>query len=179
MSKSSVKKELSLLNREQLIEVVLTAYQSNKAVKDYFDFFAEPDVDKLYDRYIRDITKEIIRGKRNRSTARISRIRKSIKDFESLNPGAEPVIKLRLQVIEMLITQESIREYSDTLINGTLKLLNDTIEYAEKNELVSTAMSRIVTMTAECHDSSRHFRDFLRRNIQPPGQLCAKKKTTK
>lgn len=44
MSKTALKKELDSLTREQIIEVILTAYSSNKSIKDYFDFFAMPDV---------------------------------------------------------------------------------------------------------------------------------------
>ena len=168
MSKSALKKELSQLSHEQIIDVVLTAYSSNKAIKDYFDFFATPDVDKLYDKHMRDLTKEISRGKYHQSTARISRIRKTLKDFESFNPGTERVRDLRLAAIEMLIEHESIKNYSDTLINGTLRLLNDTIAYADRNLIFDSTMQSVDRILEERNDRSRHFRSFLRRNLEMP-----------
>ncbi|MDE6367743.1 MAG: hypothetical protein K2K94_00725 [Muribaculaceae bacterium] len=103
MSKIALKKELMGLSREQIVDVVLTAYSSNKAIKDYFDFFTVPDVEKLYERFVRELTKEIMRGKYHQSTARISRIKKSIKNFESFNPGVERVRDLRLLAVDMLV----------------------------------------------------------------------------
>ncbi len=170
MSKIALKKELAGLSHEQIIDVVLTAYSANKAIKDYFDFFADPDVEKLYDRFMREITKEIMRGKYRLSTARISRIRKWLKDFEGFNPGVERVRDLRLATIDRLIEQEKIKIYSDTLIRGTLKLLNDTIVYADRHLIFDTTMGEIERITADTTDRSRHFRAFLKRNIELPQQ---------
>ncbi|MDE5566886.1 MAG: hypothetical protein K2J12_00440 [Muribaculaceae bacterium] len=168
MSKTALKKELESLTREQIIDVVLTAYSSKKSIKDYFDFFAMPDVDKLYEKFLRELTKEIGRGKYRHSTARISRIRKSIKDFESFNPGIDRVRDLRIATINMLIEQERIKNFSDTLINGTLKLLNDTIAYADRNLIFDSTMREIEKCVAERNDRSRHFRAFLKRNMELP-----------
>lgn len=151
-----------------MIEVVLNAYSANKATKEYFEFFINPDVDKLYERFSREISKEILRGKHNRSTARISRIRKSIKDFESFNPGAERVRDLRLQTVGMLVEAEKTKTYTDTLIRGTLKLLNDTILYADKHLIFDSSMHDIDIIVAEHSDRSRHFRAFLKRNLELP-----------
>ena len=160
MSKLALKKELATLSREQIIDVLLTAYASNKAIKDYFDFFADPDIDRLYDRFVREMTKEIARGKYHQSTA--------IKDFEAFNPGPERVRDLRLQAVRMLIERESERNFSDTLINGTLKLLNDTIAYADRNLIFAGTMTEVDVIIRETSDRSKHFRAYLRRNIQLP-----------
>lgn len=168
MSKLTLKKELSSLTREQIIDVLLTAYSSNKAIKDYFDFFADPDVDKLYERHQKELTKEILRGKYRQSTARISRLKKTIKNFESFNPGAERIRDLRLWTVSALIEQEKYKDYSDTLINGTLKLLNDTIVYADRNLIFDSTMTIVNQLVKETSDRSRHFRAFLRRNLTLP-----------
>ncbi len=168
MSKIALKKELMSLSREQIIDVMLTAYSSNKSVKEYFDFFTNPDVDKLYDRFARELIKEIIRGKYHQSTARISRIRKSIKSFESFNPGVERVRDLQLFAVEMLIEQEKVKNYSDTLINGTLKLLNDAIAFADKNLIFDSTMKQVDSIIAETTDRSRFFRSFLRNSLELP-----------
>ena len=48
MSKTSLKKELSGYTKEQLIEVVLDLYAARKDVKDYFDFFLDPNSKKTF-----------------------------------------------------------------------------------------------------------------------------------
>lgn len=171
MSKSTLKKELNGLSHEQIIDVVLTAYSSNKAIKDYFDFFVNPDVDKLYQRFSSEISKEIIRGKYGRSTARISRIKKSIKSFESYNPGVERCRDLRLSTVEALIDREQSHEYSDTLINGTLKLLNDTLAYADKNLIIDSTIQKVDEILAVRNDRSKYFRKFLKNNLELPTEI--------
>lgn len=168
MSRKNLKKELSQLDREQLIEVIMTAYSSNKAIKDYFDFFAEPDIDKLFEKHRTALGKEITRSKRRQSTARISRIKKTIKDFESFNPGAELSISLRLFAVESLIDQESVKTYSETLIKGTLKLLNDTLAFADRKLLFDGTIEAVDKLLSEEHTLSISFRRFLRNNIDHP-----------
>ena len=168
MSKLSLKKELATLSREQLTEVILTAYSANKTIKEYFDFFVTPDVDKLYEKHRTAITKEILRGKYHQSTARISHIRKFIKDFTSFGPGPEKVCELRLFAIEMLILQELNKNYSDTLINGTVNLVTDTLAYADRNLMFDTVMKRIDQLIAPTNDRSKHFRGYIRRFMELP-----------
>lgn len=168
MSKQSLKKELTTLSREQLTEVILTAYSANKTIKEYFDFFVTPDVDKLYEKHKTAIFKEILRGKYHQSTARISRIRKSIKDFTSFGPGPEKVCELRLYAIELLIRQELNKNYSDTLINGTVNLVSDTLAYADRNLIFDSVMKQVDKLTAPTEDRNKYFRDYIRRNITLP-----------
>ncbi len=68
----------------------------------------------------------------------------------------------------MLIERESERNFSDTLINGTLKLLNDTIAYADRNLIFAGTMTEVDVIIRETSDRSKHFRAYLRRNIQLP-----------
>lgn len=171
MSKLALKKELATMSREQLTDVILTAYSANKAIKDYFDFFVNPDVDKLYNKFSSAIFKEITRRKYHQSTARISRIKKAIKDFTAYGPGPEKVCELRLTAISMLITQEMTNNYSNTLINGTLSLLNDTIIYADRNLMFKNVMEQIDRLIAPTNDRSKYFRKYLRNNVELPSAL--------
>lgn len=171
MSKLALKKELATMSREQLTDIILTAYSSNKTIKEYFDFFITPDADKLYDKFMLALVKEIIRGKYHQSTARISRIRKIIKDFTSFSPGPEKVCELRLAAVGMLIEQEKVKNYSDTLIRGTLTLLNDTIVYADRNLMFKSVMEQISRLIEPTNDRSKYFRQFLRNNLDVPVTL--------
>jgi len=47
MSKFSLKKHLQSLTKEQIVEVVLDAYNNSKAVQEYFDFYLQPFEQKL------------------------------------------------------------------------------------------------------------------------------------
>ena len=60
------------------------------------------------------------------------------------------------------------KEYSDTLINGTLRLLNDTILYSDRNLIFDTTISAVNDLLKERNDRSRYFRKFLRNHLQLP-----------
>ncbi len=66
------------MSKEQIIEVVLDIYSSRKDAKEYFDFFLNPDVEKLLDRYRNLAVKEFSRNKRRWSKARITVIKRKI-----------------------------------------------------------------------------------------------------
>lgn len=167
MSKTTLKKELASLSREQLIDVILTAYSANKSIKEYFDFFCNPDVDKLYDKYLYTIAKEISRNKHHYSTARISRIKKTLKEFQALNPGVEIVRALRLQTAFLLIDAYNYYTFSYPLVNGTLTILNDTIAFADKNLIVDSTIEAIMEMLNDKDnlEGTKHFRKFLAANL--------------
>ncbi|MDE5643478.1 MAG: hypothetical protein K2I56_08295, partial [Muribaculaceae bacterium] len=64
MSKAKLKKELELMSREQLIDIILNVYSARKEAKEYFEFFLNPDSDALLEKYRELVKKEVIRAKR-------------------------------------------------------------------------------------------------------------------
>ena len=70
MGKLQLKKELALMSHEEIVQIVMDAYAARREVKEYFDFFLNPDIDKLRDKTLARIDREITRGKHGRSTAR-------------------------------------------------------------------------------------------------------------
>ena len=67
MSKTALRKQLREMPREELEQVVMELYESRKEVKDYFDFYLDPDVDRLMDRYRKLLLKEASRCSRGYS----------------------------------------------------------------------------------------------------------------
>lgn len=131
MSKVQLRRELAGLSKDQLIEVVLDAYAARREIKAYFDFFINPDVEKLIDKYEKDIAKEFSRSKWGRSKARISHITRLLKDFEGYNPGAEHVVAVYLFTIGFGMLTEYNVNFPDTLLKGLSKLIIKTLEYAD------------------------------------------------
>ena len=82
MSKLRLTKEIKQLERHQLEQMILDAYAARKGIKEYFDFFLNPDVDKLIEKYKVAASKEFNRSKRGHSKARISVIKKLLKNLK-------------------------------------------------------------------------------------------------
>jgi len=163
--KSALKKELFSLDREQLIQLILDLYSARKEAKTYFDFFLNPDVDKLYEKYRIAIEKELDRSRRHRSTARISRIRASIKEFASFDPGAEAVVNLMIYTIKAALIIQYRREFSRTLLMGMGKLCKDCLEYADRNEIYSYAY-KLLELALNGESGYIGFVNLMRKSIE-------------
>jgi Na+-transporting NADH:ubiquinone oxidoreductase subunit NqrC len=51
MSLTDIKKELKKLDKDKLIHLVADLYKKNKSVKEYFDFYVNPNEKYLFDKH--------------------------------------------------------------------------------------------------------------------------------
>ena len=58
MSKSALKKHLQSLNKDQIIETVLEMYDGIKPVKEYLEYYLQPDEKAMFEKYKKLITDE-------------------------------------------------------------------------------------------------------------------------
>lgn len=148
MSKSLLKKELITFTREELVEVILNTYDSSKEAKEYFEFFINPDADKLLETKTQLIAKEISRTRRGGySKFRISHIRSVIKGFASFGVTSEYVARLMSSTIAMLTGHYRYYHYTETQTKGLLKLVADYIMYCDAHGMLQTALDYINGLT--------------------------------
>ncbi|MDE7427485.1 MAG: hypothetical protein K2M79_06765 [Muribaculaceae bacterium] len=161
MSKSALKKELKELTSEQLTEVILQAYDINKAVRAYFDYYATPEPEKLYSKYWKVISKEMGRTRYRDCVARISRIKKAIAEYESFGPGMELVLQLKLDTIEALLVKARWYNFSKPLTSGTAKLAVDIMKGAEKHHIYSEAFNGLTKIIQNRDNGFLSFRKYV------------------
>jgi Na+-transporting NADH:ubiquinone oxidoreductase subunit NqrC len=53
MGLTDIKKELKKLDKDKLIDLVAALYKKNKSVKEFFDFYVNPDERELFNKYSR------------------------------------------------------------------------------------------------------------------------------
>ena len=100
MSKTTLKKELQKLTKEQLVEQVLDLYDKNKSVKEFYNFYLNPASEKeLFEKYKQVIVNEFY-PKRGDSKMRFSVCKKAISDFKALSPEPELIADLMLCIAE-------------------------------------------------------------------------------
>lgn len=164
-TKTMLKRELATLTREQLIELIMNTYGLSSEVKQYYDFFVDPDVEKLLEKYKLAISKELSRTKYGRrSKARISVINKNLKQFRMLDPGSEWVIKLWVYMLQYAAATESAVYFSDTLYSGLMRSLVSLMDYADTNyqlDKVLAEMQKIIDSPI----TTETFERLMRRNI--------------
>ncbi len=98
--KPNLKKHLSALTKEQIIEVILELYDARKEAKEYLEFYLNPNEDEKLEEYKRIIRDEFF-PKRGEPKCRFNICRKAISDFKKLKPHPACLADLMLYYIEM------------------------------------------------------------------------------
>lgn len=143
MSKSKLKKELQSFSREQLIEVILAAYDSSSKAKEYFEFFLNPDADALMDKAIEAIRKALDRNKWGECKGRISHIRKIVREYGAFGVGVEKHAVMVLMAFELILEQSNYRYLSEPLKKGMLAFAAEYAVMAAKNGFLEEATAKI------------------------------------
>ena len=165
MSKIQLKKELKNFDREQLIQLILDVYSARKDAKAYFDFFVNPDVETLIEKYKKALFKEMNRGKYRDSKARISKIKQLLKEFASYGIDIEYQIQLALYVIDLSLEVERRLYYSKTLYNGMQAILQDVLTMADKAAVFEETITQINKILSG-NKGTRHYVNFLKRALE-------------
>lgn len=103
MSKIKLKKELQKLTKEQIVEQILDLYDKNKAVKEFYDFYLNPNPKResdLAEKYKKLIRKEFDVENPMRAGLKFSIAKRAISDFKALQPSAEALADVMLYLPE-------------------------------------------------------------------------------
>ncbi len=160
MSRTSLKKELSNLTAPQLVEVILDAYESRPEIKEYFEYYLNPDVVKLTDKYMRVIVKEFNRSKRHYSKARVSVVNKTLKQYRSFAPGADNEVKFILAILDTMALAEMSVDFTETQWNLVTKLVHAALAIADSAGIIDQAVIPLSLLAAD--DSRLCTRYFVR-----------------
>jgi hypothetical protein len=138
MSKASLKKYLQSLPKEQLIETVLEMYDNMKPVKEYLEFFLNPNEKEMFDKYKAIIVNEFYpRGKYTDPKTRFSVAKKAIADFRALKPSPEILANLMLTLPEMACQfTYDYGDMSEQYYNSAYNNFKAAMEYIHKNNLL-------------------------------------------
>lgn len=100
MSKSTIKKLLQSMTKENIIEMVLELYSARKEAKEYLEFYASPDEKGKLEEYKSIIREEFYPKKRREPQTRFSICRKAVADFKKLKPSADALAELMVSYME-------------------------------------------------------------------------------
>jgi len=98
MGLTDIKKELKKLDKNKIIDLVADLYKKNKSVKEFFDFYVNPDERELFNKY-RDKVFEAFYPKRGYSY-KLKDGKQAISDFKKLGPSSDLLADLMLFYVE-------------------------------------------------------------------------------
>ena len=143
MSKTALKKAIKELDPEQLRELILDIYEAKCDSRYYLDFFVNPDINTRLEAAKAAIGKELRRGSRGVSKARISVVKKAIASITCLQPGPEECVEIMKYGVVSLCLTAHVFSFKEGLVKSTAKLLNDTLAYADRNQLLGSCLTTI------------------------------------
>ena len=134
------------MDADQLRELILDVYSARKEAKEYFEFFLDPDVDKLRDKLWTVIEKELNRTKRRQLAARFSHITAQLKYFESMGIDAERVLGFMLRTLTLAVFLECRFYAAPSYVNGIVRLFGQTVKYADAHLLFAQNVENFNTL---------------------------------
>jgi hypothetical protein len=98
MSLSDIKRELKKLDKDKLIDLIADLYKKNKSVKEFLDFYVEPNERELFRKY-REKVFESFFPKRGFGYS-LKNGKQAISDYRKLGPSSESLADLMLFYVE-------------------------------------------------------------------------------
>lgn len=98
MGLTDIKKELKKLDKDKLIDLFADLYKKNKSVKEFFDFYVNPDERELFNKY-RDKVFEAFYPRRG-YTYKLKDGKQAISDFKKLGLSSDLLADLMLFYVE-------------------------------------------------------------------------------
>lgn len=98
MGFSEIKKELQKLDKDKIIELVADLYKKNKSIKEFFDYYINPNERELFEKY-REKIFEAFYPKRGYNH-KLKDGKQAISDFKKLSPSADFLADLMLYYVE-------------------------------------------------------------------------------
>lgn len=98
MGLTDIKKELKKLDKDKLIDLVADLYKKNKSVKEFFDFYVNPNERELFNKY-KDKVFEAFYPRRGYNY-KLKDGKQAISDFKKLGPSLDFLADLMLFYVE-------------------------------------------------------------------------------
>lgn len=148
MSKSSLKKALGELTKQQLAQMVCELYDSRREAKEYLDYWLSPNPDKALADYKEAVDKMFFYSTgKNRSQPAANDLRRHVKHFSSLVFDSEKTADLLLHIaerqFEWLTRRTSGCMQAEKAVRRALKQAADYIESAALEEQFGLRLGRL------------------------------------
>ena len=149
MSKSQVKKLLTGMSKEDVINVVLELYDARKAAREYLDYFVNLNETGELEKFKKIVLKEFDDDLSRNPQCRFSVCRKTLSDFKKLAPSADTLAEAMVFYVERIYefsfcNGDLWEQYYDSGISN----FRSALKFLIKNKLLESMMPRIVQIMA-------------------------------
>lgn len=160
MGLTDIKKELKKLDKEKLIDLVADLYKKNKSVKEFFDFYVNPDESELFKKY-RDKVFEAFYPKRGYSY-KLKDGKQAISDFKKLGPATELLANLMLFYVETGVKfTNDFGDINEAFYKSLATTFVDALRIMNKENFLDKFEERVDKIIADTSGIGWGFHDYL------------------
>ncbi|HCT84192.1 MAG: hypothetical protein A2X11_12950 [Bacteroidetes bacterium GWE2_42_24] len=160
MGLSEVKQELRKLDKERLVDLLSDLYKKNKSVKEYLDFYVNPNEKELFLKY-KDKVYEAFYPKRG-DRLKLSDGKKAISDFKKLEASKELLSDLMLFYAETGV--EFTNEFGDIdepFYNSIASVYSNALALMDKENILDKFAERAKKIVDDTSGIGWGFHDEL------------------
>ncbi len=160
MGLTDIKKELKKLDKDKLIDLVADLYKKNNSVKEYFDFYVNPDERELFNKY-RDKVFEAFYPKRGYNY-KLKEGKQAISDFKKLGPSSDLIADLMLFYVEtgVKFTNE-FGDIDETFYSSMETTYVAALKLMKKENLLNKFDDRARKIVSDTRNIGWGFHDYL------------------
>ena len=141
MKLTDIKKELNKLDKKKLADMVLELCKKNKSVKEYFDFFFQPNEIELFQKYKDKVFDSFFPRRGSRTKLKDAQL--AISDFKRLEPSKNLQADLMLFYVECGVKLSGdFGGFDETLDKSTIRMCAQAFELMRKESLLEIFIER-------------------------------------
>lgn len=153
MSKLQLKKLLATMDKSDIISLVLEMYDTRKEIKEYLDYYVNPNEKELFEKAKQVIENEYFPTK-GYPKERLSVAKKAISDFSKLKPSPELEAELLIFLVECgcRFTNE-YGDMSEAFYTSMEKNFERALKFMQKHKLLERFrpnVEKCVTWASPC-----------------------------
>lgn len=148
MSKASLKKYLSSLDKDQLLQVILDLYDARKDAREYLEFFLNPDSESAYEKARESLYKNYFNSKgKPVSRMNLKEGNEIVKNFIKLETDPEFTGKLLLIHAQYLEARLIIKgSVSETAWNSVVSAFRKAVSFLASYRIIDLYQKQVDTI---------------------------------
>ncbi len=160
MGLTDIKKELKKLDKDKLIDLVADLYKNNKSVKEFFDFYVNPDERQLLEKYKEKVF-EAFYPKRGYNY-KLKDGKKAISDFKKLGTSIGLLADLMLFYVETGVQfTNDFGDINEAFYNSLATTFVDSLTLMRKENLLDNFEDRVEKVVDDTNGIGWGFHDYL------------------
>jgi hypothetical protein len=160
MGLREVKTELNKMGKQKLIKVIAEIYKKYKPVKEYLDFYVNPNEKELLEEYKDKVTEGFFPSRGY--NFKLSLSRKAISDFKKLSTSPEALADLLLHYVECGVEfTNSYGDIDEAFYTRVENTYDDALKLMHKEDILKKFKKRAEKIVDDTTDIGWGFHDYL------------------